>query len=1856
MSSEETQARESSRSRRAVRGIWRWTKRIVIAVAVVLLIARATIGLWLPSLANRVAAPYDLHVTWEDLDLSILGLSLDLMGLRVVPLPETELAGDERDQYLATAQPLARLDDLGLDADVSALFRGDIRVHRVEVGGLETWLSRDAEGAWNFERHLPTPAPAGSEPEEATTVEPPKIEEAADAAEEAPAADPSAIDFSSPVEISTIDLHGIRVHLNDALAKPTLDTVFDLHASIRDVGHPERPIQARITARAEHVLDALLLTAEADLGEAKLLVDLNFEVDGVGLRTLAPYLALVGIEPSASKLNARVGASVDLTPLARATGANDSEDDDVVDLGGTLTLRNVSVDADGEVAVLLLPTTVVVNRARTTAYDLESAVVSGLRAQATRLPGGTMRVAGLDFVGAPASADDEAPVDEPEDPAAAASAPPSFRLKRLALENVELTFQDEALAVPQTLLSRVSAEVRSIVLDAETPGAPLELSLNAAVEGAGSLGLTGTAVPTGDEISANLNLSGSDVTLDTVRPYLELAGLRSTLTSGTIAGDIRFRMVPGSDGDDADAATPTRIEGAVSGLEFRDGETLHAGLETLELNSMVITQDEGSTIERVGLAGATLPIELFPGGAFRGFGLETLGLDASAEGRDLGLAAAEIGLTDLAFGGAGSRATLTGSFDLMNIADDVQLDGSVVTREGPLDLDAELTLSGQNVSFEGLREILLAQGIEPDLEGGAIRLAAEVSAKASDEETTVVQARVHDIALTNRGVDVVAIDEVKVTRLETGPKGTHIDSIELSAPRVILARDDAGILLAAGLRIGVPTQGADVVDQEAAADTAELAQAPPRPGSAGDPAEDPAGDPAANPGPDGEAAAGGGGLVIDRVTLAGLSARWSDAFVSPTVETEFTAAAELVDIDLSGGDSATPLKLHLEAALEGALRSMTLDGTASLGGPSRTASATLALDGLRAGPLASYLPPSMEVTLEDGRLRATFEASAEPGQEGGQALRAAVTELDYRDGADGEALLAFQSFVFEAPRIDSEARVFEVETLATRGFAFDAERTAPDRIKVLGLALVSPPASTTEVTSDSAADGAETSEGSVPPDREKATPAPSGPAPGNDATVTLPPTVRLGTLDLGIDRLRYIDRTRADAIPLDLSLALVTPGPQVLCRPDPTDLPPLEFSAVGAISPLVEKLSLTTSLEPFAADPGASFQLSIEGITGAQLARISPEVAAEIDPSAYVDGSFEVEGDARFSYARRGPLDFSLDRGFGAIFSIEKFALKETPDAEPTGFDRLDVDVKRVSPDTGDVRISSIDLNGLRARFHQKNDGMVVAGLRLPNRPASSDTLTEEAVEEPFDGDSGGSTAESSPSAGATETEAPLDPEISIDRLTVAGLDFEFLDTTVEPTLRLPIADLQLEVQRFTTRTLVEPRPFSFRAVVDAGQVELEERSGADNLLFGVLGSAADVVTGKDDKFETESRRVWDLLEASGRLSLGPELRGRVQVSLLGLELPAFRGPALAAGVKIGDGLLDNRTALRFREDGGLSLDTKTTASYLSLSEPPGGPITQYLQLPAPLDTVLYLLRNDSGEQVIPIRLDIPADGVSATRVASLAATTLGTLITDAVSSAPMRVLGPLQNVAGALGLTREPLTAETVTLQFAEGAATMAAAAVERTEDESERNEQLVTNADPLGNVVRALKGNPDLRVVVQAELGEGDLDVARRLGNPPRESIESLIEYNRRRKASLERERSQLAARARAQVFAGAAGMSSDRVAGGLNAGTSPSESRSEVLARLQSLDSERAAVEKALDDLFSYIRPGAERRADMRTRNAALALANQRLDRVRLALVGRVGDAVARRIDVRRARFRKSTEKNPLPPLGLVTVTPK
>ena len=151
----------------------RWMRRlgrVAIFLFALLLIARATHSFWLPPVVDGAAASGDLALVYRDLDLSVTGGRIDLWGVEVWPR-DAMASGDEADAGPESGDtrttPLARLAYLGVDVDVSALLTGTLRVHRVELDGVELALERDGHGEWNFERHLEAFVPAGGD--DATT-------------------------------------------------------------------------------------------------------------------------------------------------------------------------------------------------------------------------------------------------------------------------------------------------------------------------------------------------------------------------------------------------------------------------------------------------------------------------------------------------------------------------------------------------------------------------------------------------------------------------------------------------------------------------------------------------------------------------------------------------------------------------------------------------------------------------------------------------------------------------------------------------------------------------------------------------------------------------------------------------------------------------------------------------------------------------------------------------------------------------------------------------------------------------------------------------------------------------------------------------------------------------------------------------------------------------------------------------------------------------------------------------------------------------------------------------------------------------------------------------------------------------------------------------------------------------------------------------------------------------------------------------------------------------------------------------------------------------------------------------------
>jgi hypothetical protein len=406
-------------------------------------------------------------------------------------------------------------------------------------------------------------------------------------------------------------------------------------------------------------------------------------------------------------------------------------------------------------------------------------------------------------------------------------------------------------------------------------------------------------------------------------------------------------------------------------------------------------------------------------------------------------------------------------------------------------------------------------------------------------------------------------------------------------------------------------------------------------------------------------------------------------------------------------------------------------------------------------------------------------------------------------------------------------------------------------------------------------------------------------------------------------------------------------------------------------------------------------------------------------------------------------------------------------------------------------------------------------------------------------------------------------------------------DTSCTPPALLPICELEVDVRGITTLALVEPRQIRFNLFARGGKVPLKAALKG-GVLGGALSDAASLVTeGTVQEQALEERDLFQGFFLTGKLALKPRLTGWVKVGVAALEMAALKGPASAAGVNIEAGIFDSKVDVRFKDDGSLWTSSGILLTDLDVSEPPDGPIFRYLHLPAPLNAVVFALRDENGTLRIPVDFTLAPGGISLDAVAETAISTLGKMIAGAFANAVKRAALAPVSFLGVTGGEAPPV--EPVVLEFAPGERTLPARELARLE--------------PLLERVR-----DDDRLVVRFahELGSGDIARAAVRANPSPDDCLALTRQLRSRRAGLLADRGAAAADARA-YFA---------------AGNAPKAQGAAVRAR--ELERELGEAEDALDSLYNMLRPGADKQASRRTRDASLALARERLAAVRGALL--------------------------------------
>lgn len=863
----------------------------------------------------------------------------------------------------------------------------------------------------------------------------------------------------------------------------------------------------------------------------------------------------------------------------------------------------------------------------------------------------------------------------------------------------------------------------------------------------------------------------------------------------------------------------------------------------------------------------------------------------------------------------------------------------------------------------------------------------------------------------------------------------------------------------------------------------------------------------------------------------------------PATTVVLGADAELGAYRADGSPTTFTSTLHLDQAID----ALELRGTFTAGAGRLQCDAQVDGRGLRGSGLTPWLPQGLVATLTDGSLRARLAAQVR--RDGGATgVDLVLAELWLRDG-DAE-LAAIDRLELHAPTL--AAALWHVQSLQLQGLRAIATQTA-EGLHLPGLLLQNrtPAADAPAVP--------------MPPAAE--------PAAANAPRAPLP-ALRLDQCEIACQQFVFRDRRGPELAPFVLTGSVQLQQPWATTEPL-VDSPPLALVVTVAAPPVCGQARAEVQLQPFHTAPWLDLSLRAEGLDPTALGRVSPALGERIGGTTDA-ATLTARLHASLDLHRRDPTRFDFGRPFGGHLQIDELALRDRNGGELASVAAIEVVARAIDPQRGDVLLKSIDIDSPVLHATRTAAGLELAGLLLRTPPAPNEpTVARRAPA-------------ANPAAGHR-------PEFAVDRLRIQGLRATVRDTTTTPPTELPIDELDLSVQQFSTELLHEPRPFAFQMTVRGGDLSLPRRVHRSSALAGLLGAATQAAIGGRDEHDLEPRPLFADLTATGQLQLYPLPKGNCRLDLTGFEMAAVRGLASQGGVVINDGTFDASVTADLAAGAGTKVKAGLTFTWLSMTEPPNGPISTYLKLPAPLESVLFLLRNDTDEQRLPLQLHLPVGGVNPARIAEAAIEALTLVIADSVRTSPFRLAG---TVTGLLDFGQQ-------------GAAAVDQAAVLACTSGGAQ-----PDLAPLAPLLASASADPDLKFVLVHELGAGDLQHAAVLGNPAPEVVRAAITRLRDQRLALADRRDQLAATAAASYAAARPEAPQD-------------------FARLQVAARELGELESTLDAALEQLDATSPRQQQRQARKAAQALAQLRLDLVRGAVASGLPADAADRIEVRTPR---------------------
>lgn len=987
-------------------------------------------------------------------------------------------------------------------------------------------------------------------------------------------------------------------------------------------------------------------------------------------------------------------------------------------------------------------------------------------------------------------------------------------------------------------------------------------------------------------------------------------------------------------------------------------------------------------------------------------------------------------------------------------------------------------------------------------------------------------------------------------------------------------------------------------------------------------------------------------------TDGGIAATDSDAEATSTGATEAPAAesglrpepivveldARIAGLDMGGGGGTGTLTI--EARAPGLVERVSLTGEiAGLDGALRV-DATLAVEGLRERALGAQRPNPDERARE---LRAELALRMQPDVAGGERLEVRIDALDLDgqltaesivlegrlggpagpDGGEPVLIGTLRASGLAAPEFELEAgtlgldvmvakvdgadrtqvtelvvedgrtslRIADVEFVAfsdengthigtahVEGVEIDAIRRADGALEVAGLTVVPPTRTPAAITGTGVSVA-------IPPD--VSVPVTTEPAATRTARRNAP-RLSIGSLVVDIARLEILDEANGTTTRARVHLENVEPC--VLFDPQGEE-EPLELTLEAALEPGIGSLAIELVATPDESGLALALGLRAEGLDAAGWVQAWPPLAETIAPEGVVDGRLALDLTARIDAPRTDATGFDLRRMSNAVVEVRDLSFLPTTadDGPKLAIALARTQIRSLGSPTAPLRLGEVEVLGAALDVEQRADGLAIAGLVL---------RTTEPVEPPKDvakkpAPAGQATGNGAPAAaGAPKTAPPAGTGggVTIDHIQWTGLDLVYTDLTATPVVRLPIEDFEVDVRQLAIGTPAR-RPLQFRAALRGGVVDLPEPRTEGSF----LGNLTREITGTAKEQRSERRWVDELL-VSGSMSPGSAPEGWIRAELFSFELMAIEGLAAGGGVEIGAGTVDTNIRVDLRGSKGQRVKSRTTFTSLSVNEPADGPISRFLRLPAPLDTVLWILRNERGEQVIPLSFTIDESGLSTAELVSQGTQALVRLITDALASSPLRLGGGLLDFVGLdpFGSPKDaPDVGPPIELAFEVGDTRLTAAA-----------QAQVTE------ILRALGKDDGLIYRVGHRYIPGDIERARALAIPDVDESRALA-----RRLEVERDQTVLQ-------------LAFERERLARLVATGAREEAETLTAELRTAAARLDGVERSLDTLYELSVPADERTQQKRVAAAALRLAERRFEALVRELFARgAGDDLAR-----------------------------